>query len=191
MPRVSHHFVVGRPISAVFDVVTTARFWPEWHPATRSVEGDIGHPARLGDQIIEHVTIAGIHGSGTWTVVEHERPHRLVLETDLAFGHLRISYQADHGRRRAHAIPARPGLPRTRAAGQCRHAGPVRGRDHQPRPPGAARNPGTRSRRHRVAHHPPGEHAARPNASGRVPRPAGHPALRRFDLPPEHRRDFG
>jgi uncharacterized protein YndB with AHSA1/START domain len=103
MSQVSHHFVVGRPIGAVFDVVTTARFWPEWHPATRGVEGDIGHPARPGDQIIEHVTIAGIHGSGTWTVVEHERPHRLALETDLAFGHLRISYQlttVDGGRTR-------------------------------------------------------------------------------------------
>ena len=103
MPRVSHHFVVDRPIDAVFDVVTTARFWPEWHPATRGVEGDTGHPARLGDQITEHVTIAGIQGSGTWTVVEHDRPHRLALETDLAFGHLRISYQLtriDGGRTR-------------------------------------------------------------------------------------------
>ena len=45
MPRVSHQFVVDQPIGAVFDVVTTARFWPEWHPATRAVEGDIGHPA--------------------------------------------------------------------------------------------------------------------------------------------------
>ena len=32
MPRMSHHFVTDRPIDAVFDVVTTARFWPEWHP---------------------------------------------------------------------------------------------------------------------------------------------------------------
>ena len=103
MPRVSHYFVVDRPIDAVFDVVTTARFWPEWHPATRGVEGNIGHPARFGDQITEYVTIAGIQGSGTWTVVEHDRPHRLALETDLAFGHLRISYQlttVDGGRTR-------------------------------------------------------------------------------------------
>ena len=103
MPRVSHHFVADSPVDAVFDVVTTARFWPEWHPATRAVEGDTGHPARLGDQIIEHVTIAGIQGSGTWTVVEHDRPHHLALETDLAFGHLRISYQlttVDGGRTR-------------------------------------------------------------------------------------------
>jgi len=103
MPRVSHHFIADHPIDAVFDVVTTARFWPEWHPATRAVEGDTGHPARLGDQIIEHVTIVGIQGSGTWTVVEHDRPHHLALETDLAFGHLRISYQLatmDDGRTR-------------------------------------------------------------------------------------------
>ncbi|HUK69589.1 MAG TPA: SRPBCC family protein [Streptosporangiaceae bacterium] len=93
MPQVSHHFVVDRPIDAVFDVVSTARFWTEWHPATRSVEGDVDHPARLGDRIIEHVTIAGIEGTGTWTVVEHVWPHHLALETDLAVGHLRISYQ--------------------------------------------------------------------------------------------------
>jgi Polyketide cyclase / dehydrase and lipid transport len=93
MPRVSHHFVVDRPIGAVFDIVTTARFWTEWHPATRCVEGDVDHPARSGDQIIEHVTIAGVHGSGTWTVMEHDRPEHLALETDLAVGHLRISYR--------------------------------------------------------------------------------------------------
>ena len=103
MPRVSHHFVVDRPIDAVFNVVTTARFWPEWHPATRGVEGDIDHPARLGDKVTEHVTIAGIQGSGTWSVVELDRPHHLALETDLVFGHLRISYQlttVDGGRTR-------------------------------------------------------------------------------------------
>lgn len=93
MPQVSHHVVVDRPIRAVFDVVTTARFWPEWHPATRAVEGDIDHPARLGDRITEHVTIAGLEGTGTWTVTEYDPPHHLALETDLAFGHLRISYQ--------------------------------------------------------------------------------------------------
>ena len=93
MPRVSHHFVVDRPIGAVFDIVTTARFWTEWHPATRGVEGDVDHPARLGDQIIEHVTIAGIDGSGTWTVVERDPPHHLALEASLAFGQMRITYQ--------------------------------------------------------------------------------------------------
>jgi uncharacterized protein YndB with AHSA1/START domain len=93
MPRVSHHFTTDRPIDAVFDVVTTARHWTQWHPATRAVEGNIDHPARLGDQFTEHVTIAGVEGSGTWTVVEYDRPHHLALEADLAIGHLRISYE--------------------------------------------------------------------------------------------------
>jgi hypothetical protein len=93
VPQVSHHFIADRPIDAVFDVVTTARYWTEWHPATRGVEGDVDHPARLGDRIVEHVTIAGIEGTGTWTVVEHDRPHHLALETELAVGRLRISYQ--------------------------------------------------------------------------------------------------
>ena len=95
MPRVSHHFVVDRPIGLVFDVVTTARFWPEWHPATQEVEGDIDHPAGLGDRIIEHVTIAGITGTGTWTVVEHDPPHSLALESVLGDNRLRISYRLD------------------------------------------------------------------------------------------------
>ena len=93
MPRVSHHFVADRPIDAGFDLVTTARYWTEWHPATRGIEGDVDHPARLGDHITEHVTIAGVQGTGTWTVVEHDRPHHLALETELAVGPLRISYQ--------------------------------------------------------------------------------------------------
>ena len=57
------------------------------------IEGDVDHPACLGDHITEHVTIAGLEGTGTWTVVEHDRPHHLALETELALGRLRISYQ--------------------------------------------------------------------------------------------------
>src|SRR6185437_12479340 len=92
MPRVSHHFVVDRSIEAVFAVVSTARFWPEWHPATRSVEGDTDHPARLFDRITEHATIAGVEGTGVWTVTEHAPPHHLAFEAELAVGHLRIAY---------------------------------------------------------------------------------------------------
>jgi len=48
---------------------------------------------RVSHHITEHVTIAGIEGTGTWTVVEHDRQHHLALETELAMGRLRISYQ--------------------------------------------------------------------------------------------------
>lgn len=93
MPSVSNSFVVDRPIGDVFDFVTTARHWPRWHPATRAVEGLVDGPPALGDTIVEHVTIAGIAGSGVWTVTERERPTRMVLEAELSFGRLRISYE--------------------------------------------------------------------------------------------------
>ena len=92
MPRVSHHFVVDRPLRAVFAVVSTARFWPQWHPGTRGVEGDIDHPARLGDRITEHTTIAGVEGSGIWTVTEHTPPHRLAFNAEFGVGRLHIAY---------------------------------------------------------------------------------------------------
>ena len=85
--------VVDRPVGAAFDVVTTARFWTEWPPATRGVKGDVDHQARLGDHITEHLTIAGIDGLGTRTVVERDPPYHLALETSRPTGQLRISYQ--------------------------------------------------------------------------------------------------
>ncbi|HWN59924.1 MAG TPA: hypothetical protein VNO25_04580 [Streptosporangiaceae bacterium] len=48
MPRVSHHFVADRPIGAVFDLVTTARYWTEWHrppAASRAPEPGTRPPA--------------------------------------------------------------------------------------------------------------------------------------------------
>jgi uncharacterized protein YndB with AHSA1/START domain len=92
MPTVSHTFVCDGRIEQVFDVVTTARFWPYWHPATRRVEGDVDAPAQLGDRITEHVVIAGVEGAGTWTVTERDRPHHLALEAALAAGNFRITY---------------------------------------------------------------------------------------------------
>ena len=95
-----HEIVVDRPIEAVFDVATTARHWTAWHPATVGVAGQVADPAQLGDRIVEHVRIADHEGSGTWTVVVCDRPHRLVLDsTDAGIGHVRITYTLDsHGR---------------------------------------------------------------------------------------------
>lgn len=88
-----HEIVVPRRVEAVFDVATTVRHWPEWHPATVGVSGNIEKPAQLGDRITEHVRIAGREGSGTWTVTVCEPPHRLVLDAPgTGIGHLRIEY---------------------------------------------------------------------------------------------------
>jgi hypothetical protein len=93
VPSVSDSIDCAGPVEAVFDLVTTAKWWPQWHPATRSVEGDVEHPAQLGDRITEHVVIAGMEGTGTWTVVARDRPRRLVLAADLPMGRFQISYQ--------------------------------------------------------------------------------------------------
>lgn len=95
MPHLTHEFVIARPIEDVFDAATTAKYWTDWHPATLRVEGAIHHPAQFGDTIIEYVRIADREGSGTWTVTDYDRPHRLVLETDSPIGHLTIGYTVD------------------------------------------------------------------------------------------------
>ena len=96
MPSVSHSFECDGPVERVFDLVTTAKFWPQWHPATRDVEGDVDRPAQLGDRITEHVVIAGVEATGTWSVVECDRPHRLVLVAELPVGRFRINYEFTH-----------------------------------------------------------------------------------------------
>ena len=42
----------GAP-KAVFDLITTARLWPQWHPATKGVGGVVERPYGLGDMIHE------------------------------------------------------------------------------------------------------------------------------------------
>ena len=92
MPSFSHQAVIERPIEAVFDVATTAMYWPQWHPATLGVSGAVGHPARLGDTITERVDLGGETGEGTWAVVAWQRPTGLTLEAHTGLGLTRITY---------------------------------------------------------------------------------------------------
>jgi uncharacterized protein YndB with AHSA1/START domain len=71
--------LVRRPIAAVFETATTAKYWPRWHPATLGVSGAIEHPVQLDEQIVERAHIVGPPGTATWTCVERDPPHRLVL----------------------------------------------------------------------------------------------------------------
>lgn len=92
MPHVSHTVHIARPIATVFDLATTARYWPQWHPATLGVSGAVDYPARLGDQIIERVDLGGHIGEGTWTVVATHPPTQLALESHTGLGLARITY---------------------------------------------------------------------------------------------------
>jgi len=73
--------IVG-PAVAVFDLITAARFWPEWHPASRAVGGVTQRPYQLGDLIHERGEVSGISFQIRWKVVEHVRPVRVVLQAE-------------------------------------------------------------------------------------------------------------
>ncbi len=80
---------------AVFDLITTARFWPLWHPASMLVGGVTERPYRLGDRIRERGQVATQAFQVTWTVAEHERPSHVVLESEDSS--VRITYAFKSG----------------------------------------------------------------------------------------------
>jgi uncharacterized protein YndB with AHSA1/START domain len=73
----------GTPKS-VFDLITTARLWPQWHPATKGVGGVVERPYGLGDFIHERGRIGDKEFETTWKVVEHVRPRKIVLQSQKA-----------------------------------------------------------------------------------------------------------
>ncbi len=80
MDHVETSVEIHGSLDAVFDLVTMARYWPRWHPATRGIGGVVERPYQLGDLIHEVGEIGGVVAQVTWRVAEHERPARVVLE---------------------------------------------------------------------------------------------------------------
>lgn len=68
------------PVLPVFDLVTTARFWPQWLPSTISVTGVVERPYLFGDSIRQVTKRTGQIRSHRWTVIEHLRPNNVVLQ---------------------------------------------------------------------------------------------------------------
>jgi uncharacterized protein YndB with AHSA1/START domain len=85
----------GTP-KAVFDLITTARLWPQWHPATKGVGGVVERPYGLGDLIHERGRIGEKDFETTWKVVEHVRPLKIVLQSQNA--PTRITYTFTPGK---------------------------------------------------------------------------------------------
>lgn len=74
MTRIVVSIFISKPIEVVFDYVTTAANWPEWHPSSKAVQGAVDHSAGTGEQIIERVRVMGIRDTYTWTVRERRVP---------------------------------------------------------------------------------------------------------------------
>jgi hypothetical protein len=78
---------------AIFELVTTAKYWTDWHPATLAVSGQIERPMKVGDVIRERARIGASVGENDWTVTVCEPPRRVVLEMPgTRLGDLKISY---------------------------------------------------------------------------------------------------
>jgi hypothetical protein len=93
MSVVVNRIEIAGTLNRVFDFVTTAKYWPQWHPATIAVSGAVDSPVTLGDVIRERARIGGGVGENDWTVVEHERPRRVVLwMPGTRLGDLQITY---------------------------------------------------------------------------------------------------
>src|SRR5262249_55217918 len=68
MALIVNIITITGPAEAVFDLVTTARYWPRWHPATLAVGGVTQRPFGLGDRIHERVRFGEVVTQGTWEV---------------------------------------------------------------------------------------------------------------------------
>ena len=84
------------PAEAVFDLVTTARFWPQWHPATTGVSGVTQRPYRLGERINERGCIGKGEFDVIWKVTEYVRPRRVVLHSERSPVQISYSFNS-HG----------------------------------------------------------------------------------------------
>jgi hypothetical protein len=90
MARVVNSVQIDGSVERVFDLVTTTKYWTQWHPATIGVGGVTDRPLTLGDIVREQARIGGQVYEGDWTVAEHVRPSRLVLSA--GSGRLQIRY---------------------------------------------------------------------------------------------------
>jgi uncharacterized protein YndB with AHSA1/START domain len=88
--------IKGTPKS-VFDLITTARLWPQWHPATKGVGGVVERPYGLGDLIHERGQIGDKEFQTTWKVVEHVRPSKIVLQSQTAPTRITYTFTAGKG----------------------------------------------------------------------------------------------
>jgi uncharacterized protein YndB with AHSA1/START domain len=84
--------IAGAP-AAVFDLITTARFWPQWHPATMAVGGVTERPYGLGDRIYERGRIGSVNFQVIWQVVEHVRPSRVALQAETSPARIMYAFQ--------------------------------------------------------------------------------------------------
>jgi hypothetical protein len=86
MTRIVTTATIQRPITVVYDYVTTPGHWPDWHPASLGVTGATDHSLAVGEQVTERFLVAGRRGEVVWTVREREAPIRWTIEGTITSG---------------------------------------------------------------------------------------------------------
>lgn len=97
MASVINAVTIAGEVEPVFDLVTTARFWPQWHPATEAVSGVTERPYRLADLISERGKIGSLPFQITWKVAEYTCPERVALECQRPPARITYSFRGRNG----------------------------------------------------------------------------------------------
>ncbi len=97
MTAVVNTVMINGAPKAVFDLITTARLWPQWHPATKGVGGVVERSYGLGDLIHERGRIGEKDFETTWKVVEHARASKVVLQSQNAPTRITYTFTPDKG----------------------------------------------------------------------------------------------
>jgi uncharacterized protein YndB with AHSA1/START domain len=80
MTRIYNTIQIDKPVEQVFDYVTTAANWLQWHPSSIGVTGAADHPGNVGEQVTEQYVVAGNRGTVVWTVRERDCPRHWVID---------------------------------------------------------------------------------------------------------------
>lgn len=91
-PGVTTTVTIPVPAPELFALVTNARQWTRWHPATASVRDTPDRPLVLGESVVESIRAAGRSFDARWVVVECDAPRRWIIATDSPQGSAWIEY---------------------------------------------------------------------------------------------------
>jgi hypothetical protein len=97
MGEVTNSIVIGGIPGPVFDLVTTARFWPQWHPATKAVYGVVERPYLLNDVVREQGVAMSVPFDTVWRITEHDRPRSINMYSAVTGVTITYTFEANPG----------------------------------------------------------------------------------------------
>ncbi|MBC5763250.1 SRPBCC family protein [Ramlibacter albus] len=85
--------VIAAPPTEVYDYVTNAAQWKQWHPATRNVRDVPNRPLQLGETMTEHIHAGFRNFEAVWRVTQWDRPSLWRIETTTRYGASAVTYR--------------------------------------------------------------------------------------------------